>query len=120
MEEVVVVRWITLQKALRDLANSLGALLDRVIAAMRQDLVSGVGNKNRVFPLGGKLVVFGYHRPFIRQYLHVSFTDVDHWFDRESHTGLKRHAGTRISIVQYLWIIVEDTANSMATVFSND
>ena len=49
----------------------------------------------------------------------MAFAHVDHRLDREGHAFLQPFAGSRRTVVQNLWVFVEDLTDAMTAVFSN-
>ena len=73
-----------------------------------------------MFPLSGQLVIFSDDRPLVGQQFHGGFTCVNHWLYGESHAWLHFWASSRLSIMKDLWVVMENSSNTMTTVLTDD
>src|SRR5690606_4925139 len=86
----------------------------------RKNLVTRIGYKNAVLPLGRQAMVAGDHRPAVGQGADILASGIDHGLDGEDHSGLEFLARAGPAIVQNLRVLVELAADSVAAIFAHD
>src|SRR3546814_5085235 len=100
-------------------AASLTATADVVTWPRREDVQSGRGHGDHVFPLRRQPAVHGDHGPAVGQHLGVALALVDHRFDGEGHALLQHQALARPAVVQHLRLVVVDLADAVAAVLAH-
>src|SRR5687768_6180377 len=66
----------------------------------RQDLGTGLGNRDGVLELGGALTVLCHNGPAVRPHLPLVGAEVQHRFDGERHANFHDRCGSRVIVVR--------------------
>ena len=79
----------------------------------REDLVTVLGDADRVLELGGERAVLGHGGPAVAEQLHLPAAEIDHRLHREEHAGPKLRAGAGLAVVQHVRRVVEDPPDAV-------
>src|SRR5450830_1632277 len=85
----------------------------------RQHLETVVSDRHHMLPLGREGLILGDHGPAVAQGFHMPLPGVEHRFNGENHPGFQCQPLTRIAVMQDLWFIVIDLADTMAAVLTD-
>ena len=81
--------------------------------------MTGIRNKDGMFPLGREAMVSSDDSPVIRHEFYFFATRINHGFNSKSHTRPQPFFGARGTVVQNLRVLVKLATNTMTAVFPN-